>query len=102
MPVSGRLALMMATSLFAVTMAMAQGSTDDVGTISGSIQMDAQSYTQDSVIGAPNVPEKILSNTFANILYTRGKFTAGIRFDFSRNHVKELMAFVMNEYDLLK
>jgi hypothetical protein len=81
MPVSGRLALMMATSLFAVTMAMAQGSTDDVGTISGSIQMDAQSYTQDSVIGAPNVPEKILSNTFANILYTRGKFTAGIRFE---------------------
>ena len=28
--------------------------------------------------------------------------TAGIRFDFSQNHVKELMAFVMNEYDLLK
>lgn len=53
----------------------------DVGTISGSLQSDIQSYTQDTVIGAPIVPEKILANTFFNLLFTRGKFTAGIRFE---------------------
>jgi len=53
----------------------------DVGTISGSLQSDIQSYTQDTVIGAPDVPEKILSNSFFNLLFTRGKFTAGIRFE---------------------
>jgi hypothetical protein len=59
--------------------------TDDLGKVSGSIQLDAQSYTKDSIIGAPEVPERILSNTFANILYTRGKFTAGLRFESYQN-----------------
>ena len=53
----------------------------DVGTISGSLQSDIQTYTQDTLIGAPEVPERILSNTFFNLLFTRGKFTAGIRFE---------------------
>jgi len=53
----------------------------DVGTISGSLQSDIQTYTQDTLIGAPEVPERILSNTFFNLLFTRGNFTAGIRFE---------------------
>jgi hypothetical protein len=54
---------------------------DDAGTISGSLQSDFQQYGQDSLIGAPDVPEKILSNTFFNLTYSKGKFSAGIRFE---------------------
>jgi hypothetical protein len=65
---------------------LAQGaSIGEIGTISGSLQMDAQTYTQDSLIGAPNVPERLLSNTFVNVLFSSGKFTAGIRFESYQN-----------------
>lgn len=57
----------------------------DAGTISGSIQVDAATYQPDSLIGAPNVPERFLSNTFANLLYTRGKLTLGVRFESYQN-----------------
>lgn len=53
----------------------------NLGEIHGNIQMDAQYYIPDSTIGAPDVPEKMLSNGFANIIYTRGKFSAGIRYE---------------------
>jgi hypothetical protein len=51
------------------------------GEIHGNIQIDAQTYSADSVINAPRVPEKMLLNSFANIIYTKGKFTAGIRYE---------------------
>ncbi len=53
----------------------------NLGEIHGNFQLDAQYYIPDSTIGAPNVPEKMLSNGFANIIYTRGKFTAGVRYE---------------------
>lgn len=53
----------------------------DVGTINGSLQTDAQYYMADTTINAPEVPEKILSNTFLNLTFTRGKFSAGMRFE---------------------
>lgn len=66
--------------------ARAQGyAIEDLGVISGSLQSDIQSYLPDSLIGAPNVPEKLLSNTFFNLLFTRGKFTAGLRFESYQN-----------------
>ena len=52
-----------------------------LGEIHGNFQVDAQYYIPDSTIGAPNVPEKMLSNGFANLIYTRGKFTAGVRYE---------------------
>lgn len=58
---------------------------EDLGVISGSLQTDVQSYLPDSLIGAPDVPETILSNTFVNVLFTRGKFTAGMRFESYQN-----------------
>ncbi len=51
------------------------------GKISGNFELDAQYYFQDSAIGAPNVPEKLLVNGFANLLYTNGNFNAGIRYE---------------------
>jgi hypothetical protein len=43
--------------------------------------MDAQYYMKDSLIGAPDVPQKMLMNAFANILYTNGNFSAGVRYE---------------------
>ncbi|MDE6493895.1 MAG: hypothetical protein K2L50_04875 [Bacteroidales bacterium] len=51
------------------------------GTLSGNIQIDAQMYFKDSLIGSPEVPEKFRSNSFAYLQYTNGKFTLGARFE---------------------
>ncbi|MBL0340631.1 MAG: hypothetical protein IPP71_06760 [Bacteroidetes bacterium] len=53
--------------------------------IHGNFQLDAQYYLEDSVIGAPVVPEKILSNGFGNLTFTRGNFNAGIRYESYQN-----------------
>lgn len=51
------------------------------GQIHGNFQFDAQYYNPDSAISAPVVPEKALSNGFGNLLYSNGKFTAGVRYE---------------------
>lgn len=51
------------------------------GQIHGNFQFDAAYYNPDSLISAPAVPEKALSNGFGNLLYTNGKFMAGIRYE---------------------
>lgn len=53
----------------------------NMGDVHGNFQATAQYYIPDTTIGAPNVPEKMLMNGFANIIYTKGKFTAGIRYE---------------------
>lgn len=52
-----------------------------MGDVHGNFQATAQYYIPDTTIGAPAVPEKMLMNGFANIIYTKGKFTAGIRYE---------------------
>ncbi|MBP6335129.1 MAG: hypothetical protein KA444_06615 [Bacteroidia bacterium] len=49
--------------------------------IHGNFQMDAQYYFPDSLIGAPDVPEKLLTNGFANFEYEKGNFSAGLRYE---------------------
>ncbi len=51
------------------------------GEIHGNFQFDAQYYRVDSLINAPKVPEKILSNGFLNLTYTKDKFYAGLRYE---------------------
>lgn len=57
----------------------------EAGSIHGNVQMDAQYYRPDSLIGAPKVPELLLSNAFTNVNYNRGKFSAGIRYEAYNN-----------------
>lgn len=61
---------------------------DELNSVHGNFQIDAQYYEQDSTIGAPAVPEKLLSNVFGNINYTRGKFSAGVRYE-AYNNVRQ-------------
>ncbi len=56
-------------------------SQNDYGQIHGNFQADIQSYKADSLIGAPNVPDKMRMNAFTNLIYTKGPFTAGIRYE---------------------
>lgn len=56
-----------------------------MGSVHGNFQIDAQYYNPDSLIGAPKVPEKMLSNAFGNINYQRGKFSAGVRYEAYNN-----------------
>ena len=53
----------------------------DGAQIHGDFQTDVQSYKADAAIGAPVVPERIRTNTFANLILTAGKFTAGVRYE---------------------
>jgi hypothetical protein len=61
---------------------------NNAGEIHGNMQVDAQYYNPDSSIGAPPVPEKMLMNSFANINYTKGKFSAGIRYESYLNTIQ--------------
>lgn len=49
--------------------------------INGNFQMDARLYNSDTLIGAPPVAEKLLSNSFLNINYYQGNLSAGFRYE---------------------
>ena len=66
----------------------AQNTEKESGSVHGNFQIDGQYYNADSLIGAPKVSEKWLSNAFGNILYTQNKFSAGIRYE-SYNNVMQ-------------
>lgn len=74
--------------LLTVSFIKAQNSNTDMGSIHGNFQIDAQYYQADSLIGAPKVPEKFLSNAFGNVNYTRGNFSAGVRYE-AYNNVRQ-------------
>jgi hypothetical protein len=51
------------------------------GSITGNVQTIAQYYTNDSTIAAQAPKEIMAMNTFANVNYVRGNFSAGVRFE---------------------
>ncbi len=51
------------------------------GQFHGSFHVDAQMYRIDSAIGADVPPEKMGLNSYANFTYTKGDFTAGLRYE---------------------
>lgn len=76
------------TALWAVLTAAALGGNAQGilgGHVTGNIQLDGQVSRADSVIGASDVPEKLLLNARADILYTNGGFSAGLRFEAYQN-----------------
>ena len=55
------------------------------GHVTGNIQLDGQISSADSIIGAQDVPENLLMNARADILYTNGGFSAGLRVEAYQN-----------------
>jgi hypothetical protein len=49
--------------------------------ITGNLSFEAQTYKYDHKIGADSVPQKILSNSYMNVNYMDGNFSAGLRFE---------------------
>ncbi len=64
------------------------------GHVTGNVQLDGQISHADSVIGAENVAEHLLTNARADILYTNGGFSAGLRFE---SYLNPMLGF-NNEY----
>ncbi len=64
-------------TMFAYTNNYAQNG----GSVSGNIQLNMQTYTKDTIIGAEETPEKVLMNSYANINYINGNFKAGFRYE---------------------
>lgn len=52
------------------------------GRISGDFGFNGMYYIPDSLIGAKKVDEKVRANTWLNLNYTNGGFTAGVRYEF--------------------
>ena len=52
------------------------------GQISGDFVFDGMFYMPDSVIGAAETDDKVRANTYLNLLYTNGGFSAGLRYEF--------------------
>ncbi|MDP1801953.1 MAG: DUF6029 family protein [Bacteroidota bacterium] len=71
--------------IFNYAILKSQQVSDIVNSVHGNFQVDAQYYNPDSLIGAPRVPEKMLSNAFGNINFNRGKFSAGVRYEAYNN-----------------
>lgn len=75
-------------AIFLLTSGIANAQDLLQGKVSGNFQLDAQVYKADSAIGANEVPEKMLMNSFANLLYTQGSFNAGLRFESYLNPIQ--------------
>jgi hypothetical protein len=54
---------------------------EGAGQIHGNFELNAQLYSDDSTIGAPEVAEKFLMNGYLNLQYINGPFTAGLRYE---------------------
>jgi hypothetical protein len=72
--------LFLSVSFLLISFLSAAQNTDS-GELHGNFQTDVQFYNVDTLIGAPIVPEKVLMNSFANFIYTKGNFSAGIRYE---------------------
>ena len=75
--------LLSALACLATGVAGAQGILG--GHVTGNVQFDGQMSRADETIGAQDVEEKLLANARADILYTNGDFSAGLRFEMYQN-----------------
>lgn len=74
-------ALSLLFALHSLTLIAQENKPIDFGSIHGNIQMDGQYYREDSLINAIPPPEQVALMGFGNLIYTRGKFTAGVRYE---------------------
>ncbi|MBQ2511526.1 MAG: hypothetical protein II531_05150 [Bacteroidales bacterium] len=75
------------TILLAFLAAAAIGQAQGIlgGHVTGNIAVDGQMSSADATIGAEDVPEKLLLNSRADVFYSNGGFSAGLRFEMYQN-----------------
>lgn len=88
--IAGCIALITISNLSVAQVNLNSIGNGDYGQIHGNFQAMAQYYIPDSTIGASKVPEKMLYNGFFNLLYTKGKFTAGVRYE---NYLNPMLGY---------
>ena len=71
----------LAAAVSVLTCCLFSTAQDNPGYINGNIQVLWQQYNEDSLIGAQVPAEKTGLNAFGNLLYTKGNFSAGIRYE---------------------
>jgi len=79
--------------LFSISNVKGQSTVDEIlsnGEVRGNFQFDAQYYQKDTLIGAEDVPEQVLSNGFLNLVYTNGPFSMGVRYE---SYLNALLGF---------
>jgi hypothetical protein len=84
---------MKATRLFSISFCLLFSATSfsqekDLGTVSGNFQTISQYYNEDTLINAILPDHKMGLNSFANINYSRGNFTAGVRYESYLNPIE--------------
>jgi len=84
---------MKATRLFSTSFCLLFSATSfsqekDLGAVSGNFQTISQYYNEDTLINAILPDHKMGLNSFANINYTRGNFTAGVRYESYLNPIE--------------
>lgn len=75
---------------FGVLSAQAQEKSFDYGSIHGNFQTNAQFYLRDTLIdpnGTAYPDERLLAAGFLNLIYTKGDFMAGIRYENYQNNL---------------
>jgi hypothetical protein len=60
------------------------------GSISGNVSIEAQTYSPDSLMGAPEVSEKMLSNAYINLIYRNQGVEIGFRYE---NYLNPILGF---------
>lgn len=80
--IAKRWGLLASLFCFSSTSLIAQNqSQPDYGQIQGNTQVLFQQYEEDSLIRAALPDEKATLNSFTNLIYTRGDFSAGLRYE---------------------
>ncbi len=67
--------------IFSSFILFSQEEKTDFGEFHGNFELNAQTYTADSLIGAEAVDDIMRANTYANFTYIKGKFSAGVRYE---------------------
>lgn len=76
-----RLRLIILTALAIIPFSLSAQDILNTARITGNFQVDGQYYQKDDKIGAQDVPEKFLSNSFLNLNYSLGNFRTGLRYE---------------------
>jgi hypothetical protein len=67
-----------------------QAQSPNMGQISGNFQIDSRYLFPDTLINAPNVPEKSVLNGWGQLNYVNGKFSAGVRYEAFMNPTPDI------------